>query len=319
MGSHLCDRLVAEGHTVICLDNLRTGNADNVAHLLAHPNFVLLQQDVTEPVRLNEALAASGYGEADAPVDFVLHFASPASPKDYARHPIHTLKVGSLGTMHTLGLAKAHGAVYLLASSSEVYGDPTVSPQPEDYHGNVNPLGPRSVYDEAKRFAEAVASAYLHAHGVDVRIARIFNTYGPRMRIDDGRAVPAFMTQAILGEPLTVYGDGSQTRSFCHVDDTVEGIYRLLTYLGTGTEKLVVNIGNPEEITVSQLAEEVIRLTGSASQVAFHPLPKDDPRIRRPDITRARRLLGWEPKVSRLDGLASVVPYFKQALGLAVR
>ena len=319
LGSHLCDRLVAEGHKVICLDNLRTGNADNVAHLLAYSNFVLLQQDVTEPVRLNEALAASGHGEADAPVDFVLHFASPASPKDYASHPIHTLKVGSLGSLHTLGLAKAHGAVYLLASSSEVYGDPTVNPQPEDYHGNVNPLGPRSVYDEAKRFAEAMASAYLRAHGVDVRIARIFNTYGPRMRIDDGRAVPAFMTQAILGEPLTVYGDGSQTRSFCHVDDTVEGIYRLLTYRRTGPEDLVVNIGNPEEITVSQLAKEVVRLTGSASQVVFHPLPKDDPRIRRPDITRARRLLGWEPKVNRLDGLASVVPYFKHALEPAVR
>ncbi len=314
LGSHLCDRLMAEGHRVLCVDNLLTGNAENVRHLQSNPNFTLIHHDVTEPILINELLAGSIDPPPDVRIDNVLHFASPASPKDYARHPIHTLKVGARGTHHALGLAKAHGARFLLASSSEVYGDPEVNPQPESYYGHVNPIGPRSVYDEAKRFAEAMASAYLHAHGLDVRIARIFNTYGPRMRVDDGRAVPAFMCQAIRQEPLTVYGDGSQTRSFSYIDDTVEGLYRLLVCERHADDELVVNIGNPEEVTVLQVAEEIVEVTGSASSIVFSPLPQDDPLTRRPDITRARELLGWAPKVSRLEGLKRIVPYFRDTI-----
>ena len=314
LGSHLCDRLIAEGHRVICLDNLLTGSSDNVDHLQGQPNFTFHDHDVTEPFYLADLLAGSSKPPADVQVDYVLHFASPASPKDYARHPIHTLKVGALGTYHALGLAKAHGATFLLASSSEVYGDPEVNPQPESYTGHVNPVGPRSVYDEAKRFGEAMSSAYRHTHGLDVRIARIFNTYGPRMSPSDGRAVPTFMTQAIRQEHVTVYGDGGQTRSLCYVDDTVEGLYRLLTVESEANEGLIVNIGNPEEVTVLQLAREVIEAIGSSSEIVFRPLPEDDPKTRRPDITRARQLLNWEPRVGRLEGLKRVVPHFREAV-----
>ena len=321
LGSHLCERLLAEGHQVVCLDNLLTGAADNVRRLQDHPDFRLVAHDVTLPIRLEELLAWPERGADDLHIDYVLHFASPASPKDYGRYPIHTLKVGALGTHHALGVAKAHGARFLLASSSEVYGDPEVTPQPESYRGNVNPIGPRSVYDEAKRFAEALASAYHHAHGLDVRIARIFNTYGPRMRLNDGRAVPAFMTQAIRGEPLTVYGDGSQTRSFSYIDDTVEGLYRLLMHEReeVAVGELAVNIGNPDEVTVLQVAQEIIEATQSTSRIVFHPLPQDDPKTRRPDIGLARRLLGWEPSVGRLEGLKRTVPYFQEAVGNAVK
>ena len=322
VGSHLCDRLIAEEHRVICLDNMITGSPANVEHLLDHPEFTLVRHDVTEPIHLEKLLANTGMASGEVVVDNILHFASPASPKDYARHPIHTLKVGALGTYHTLGLARAYGSRYLLASSSEVYGDPEVSPQPEGYRGNVSPTGPRSVYDEAKRFAEALASAYHHAHGMDVRIARLFNTYGPRMRIDDGRAVPTFITQALRGEALTVYGDGSQTRSLCYVDDTVEGIYRLLTVSPRSLRRLqsdedgvlVVNIGNPEEVSVLQMAREIIEATGSRSAIVFDSLPRDDPKVRRPDIRRARELFEWEPEVSRAEGFHRVVPYFRSAL-----
>ena len=326
VGSHLCDRLIAEGHRVVCIDNMLTGSPANVEHLLDHPDFTLARHDITEPVYLDRLLADTRLGEADFRVDNILHFASPASPKDYVRHPIHTLKVGALGTYHTLGLARVHGSRYLLASSSEVYGDPEVSPQPESYRGKVSPTGPRSVYDEAKRFAEALASAYHHAHGLDVRIARLFNTYGPRMRLGDGRAVPTFVTQALQNEPLTVYGDGSQTRSLCYVDDIVEGIYRLLTVEAPSSgaspsredDLLVVNIGNPEEVSVLQIAREIIDATGSQSRVVFRPLPKDDPKVRRPDTTRAREILGWQAKVSRAEGFGKVVPYFRSALQAAV-
>ena len=334
LGSYLCDRLIAEGHEVICLDNLLTGSADNVRHLIDHPRFTFINHDVTEPIYLEDLLATSQRMTDAIRIDYVLHFASPASPKDYSRYPIHTLKVGALGTYHALGLAKAHGATFLLASSSEVYGDPEVSPQPESYLGHVSPTGPRSVYDEAKRFAEALASAYRHAHGMDVRIARIFNTFGPRMRLDDGRAVPNFMTQAIRQEPITVFGDGHQTRSFCYIDDMVEGVYRLMTYqrldgpvrhsAPSGTsdsgqresveDELIVNLGNPEEVSVLQVAQEIIEATGSCSKIVFNPLPTDDPKTRRPDITRARRLLGWEPRVSRLEGLMRSVPYFRDSV-----
>ena len=316
LGSHLCDRLISEGHQVICLDNLLTGSASNVRHLLDNPDFAMLTHDVTEPFYLHDLLADSKYLAPDVQADYVLHFASPASPKDYARYPIQTLKVGALGTYHALGLAKAHGATFLLASSSEVYGDPEVNPQPESYVGHVNPVGPRSVYDEAKRFAEAMASAYHHTHGLDVRIARIFNTYGPRMRLDDGRAVPTFMTQAIRQEPVTVYGDGTQTRSLSYVDDTVEGLYRLMMVQPGPIEELIVNIGNPDEVTVLKIAQEIIEATGSSSKIVFEPLPQDDPKTRRPDITQARRQLGWEPKVSREEGTKRLVPYFGAAVGI---
>lgn len=298
LGSHLCERLLADGFSVTCIDNLLTGQAANIAHLQDHPRFVFLQRDVTEPL------------DIDGPVDVVLHFASPASPKDYARYPIHTLKVGALGTAHTLELALKKGAVFLLASSSEVYGDPQVSPQPEHYWGHVNPIGPRSVYDEAKRFAEAMVMAYHRVHGLSVRIARIFNTYGPRMRIGDGRVLPTFITQALLAHPLTVYGDGSQTRSFCYVSDMVDGIYRLLL----SGEQEPTNLGNPEEISILQLAREILELTGSRSEIVFHPLPGDDPRVRRPDIRKARQVLGWEPRVPRREGVRRTLPEFQATL-----
>ena len=301
LGSHLCDRLLAEGHEVICIDNLRTGRKENVAGLLARLDFAFLQQDVTEPFFV------------EGKVDAVMHFASPASPKDYLEHPIHTLKVGGPGTYHALGLAKAQGAVFILASTSEVYGDPEVNPQPETYWGHVNPVGPRSVYDEAKRYAEAMTVAYQRAHGLRTRILRIFNTYGPRMRLNDGRALPTLMSQALRGEPLTVYGDGSQTRSFCYVSDLVEGIYRLL--LISDPAPLLLNLGNPEEVTLRQLAQEILEISGSRSQVVFQPLPEDDPKRRRPDVHRAQQILGWEPRVSRREGLQKTLAYFREALG----
>ncbi len=296
LGSHLCDRLIAEGHEVICFDNFLTGSADNVAHLIGSPHFSIVNHDVTD------------YVYVKGPLDNVLHFASPASPVDYLRYPIQTLKVGALGTHNTLGLAKAKGARFLLASTSETYGDPLVHPQPETYWGHVNPVGTRGVYDEAKRYAEAMTMAYHRYHNVDTRIVRIFNTYGPRMRLDDGRALPTFMGQALRGEPITVYGDGSQTRSFCYVDDLIEGIYRLLL----SDEAMPVNIGNPDEITIRDFAEEVIALTGTSSTITYQDLPSDDPKVRQPDISKAKALLGWEPKVGRTQGLKQTLAYFKQ-------
>jgi dTDP-glucose 4,6-dehydratase len=301
LGSHLCERLLAEGYRVICVDNLLTGRRENIRHLEEDPRFRFVQHDVSKPFEIDEK------------VDAVLHFASPASPIDYLELPIQTLKVGSLGTHNTLGLARAHGARYLLASTSEVYGDPLVHPQPETYWGNVNPVGPRGVYDEAKRFAEAMVMAYHRVHGLDTRIVRIFNTYGPRMRLRDGRVVPAFMQQALLGEPMTVFGDGSQTRSFCFVTDLVEGIYRLLQ----SDLHDPCNIGNPHEMTVLQFAEKIRAATDSSSEIAFKTLPVDDPKTRQPDITTARQRLGWEPAVSLDEGLARTVEYFRRELGLA--
>lgn len=298
IGSHLCDRFLKEGHEVICMDNFLTGRPDNVAHLIGHERFRLIQHDVTNFIYV------------EGPLDYVLHFASPASPIDYLKYPIQTLKVGALGTHKALGLAKAKGARFLIASTSEVYGDPLIHPQPETYWGNVNPVGFRGVYDEAKRFAEAMTMAYQRYHGVETRIVRIFNTYGPRMRLDDGRALPTFMGQALRGEPITVFGDGSQTRSFCYVDDLVEGIYRLLM----SDEPEPVNIGNPDEITILDFAQEVIRLTGSASEIVFKPLPADDPKVRQPDITRARERLGWSPKVDRTEGLTRTLAYFQTSV-----
>ena len=300
LGSHLCEKFLAEGHTVIAMDNLITGTTDNIDHLAGHDRFLFVKHDVTN------------YIYVEGPVDAVLHFASPASPIDYLTYPIQTLKVGSLGTHNTLGLAKAKGARYLLASTSEVYGDPLVHPQREDYWGNVNPVGPRGVYDEAKRFAEAMTMAYRRVHGVDTRIVRIFNTYGPRMRVEDGRAIPAFMSQALRGEELTVFGDGSQTRSLCYVTDTVDGIFRLL--MSDAADP--VNVGNPLELSIRQLAERVIAATGSKSTIGTRPLPEDDPKVRQPDITRATEALGWSPKVSLDDGLAHTVTYFREKLGL---
>ena len=299
LGSHLCDRFVAEGHEVICVDNFITGSPDNIAHLIGHERFRLIELDVTNYI----------YVEGD--LDYVLHFASPASPIDYLKYPIQTLKVGALGTHKALGLAKAKQARFLIASTSEVYGDPLVHPQKEDYWGNVNPVGLRGVYDEAKRFAEAITMAYNRYHGVETRIVRIFNTYGPRMRLDDGRALPTFMGQALRGEPLTVFGDGSQTRSFQYVDDLVEGIYRLLL----SDEVEPVNIGNPDELTIKEFAEEVIELTGSGSEIVYKDLPKDDPQVRQPDISKARRVLDWEPKVNRRDGLELTLRYFQERIG----
>ena len=295
LGSHLCDRFIAEGHEVVCVDNFVTGNPDNVAHLMGHERFRLIEHDVTNFIYV------------EGPLDYVLHFASPASPIDYLRLPIQTLKVGALGTHKALGLAKAKGARLLLASTSEVYGDPQVHPQSENYWGNVNPVGLRGVYDEAKRFAEALTMAYHRYHGVETRIIRIFNTYGPRMRLDDGRALPTFMSQALRGEPITVFGDGSQTRSFCYVDDLVEGIYRLLM----SDEAEPVNIGNPAEISIKDFAEEVIRLTGSESELSFKDLPQDDPKIRQPDLARAQALLGWSPRIPRSEGLKRTLAYFQ--------
>lgn len=300
LGSHLCDRLINEGMKVICIDNLLTGNIDNVSHLFGNDNFQFLKHDVTN------------YIYVPGQVDYILHFASPASPIDYLKFPIQTLKVGSLGTHKVLGLAKEKNARFLLASTSEVYGDPTIHPQSEDYWGNVNPIGPRGVYDEAKRFAEAMTMAYNRYHKVDTRIVRIFNTFGPRMRLDDGRALPAFVGQALRGEDISVFGDGSQTRSFCFVSDLVDGIFKLLM----SNEIYPVNIGNPDEITIKEFAEEVIKLTGSKSKISYQQLPEDDPKVRQPDITKAKTVLGWEPKVNRREGLKITIEYFKKYLNL---
>jgi dTDP-glucose 4,6-dehydratase len=296
LGSHLCDRLLAEGHEVVAMDNLVTGNLRNIAHLEKEPRFRFVRHDVTRFIQI------------DGDLDAVLHFASPASPIDYLELPIQTLKVGSLGTHNALGLAMAKKARFLLASTSEVYGDPLLHPQPETYWGNVNPIGPRGVYDEAKRFAEAMTMAYRRAKGVDTRIVRIFNTYGERMRPRDGRVVPALICQALAGEPMTVFGDGSQTRSFCYVSDLIDGIYRLLL----SEEGDPVNIGNPRELSVLEFARTIQRLTGTSSAIEFKPLPVDDPRQRQPDIGKARRLLGWEPKVPLEEGLSRTIEYFKQ-------
>jgi dTDP-glucose 4,6-dehydratase len=301
LGSHLCERLLADGWTVVCVDNLVTGAADNIAHLRHHASFEFLQHNVSEPLYM------------EGPLDAVLHFASPASPIDYADHPIATLKVGTLGTHNMLGLARAKGSVFFLASTSEVYGDPMVHPQPETYWGNVNPVGPRAVYDEAKRASEAFTMAYHRAHGMDTRIVRIFNTYGPRIRIDDGRAVPNFLTQALRNQPLTVYGDGSQTRSLCYVDDLIEGIVRLLAT----DYAQPVNLGTDDEVTMVQLATRIRDLSGSSSEVVFKPLPEDDPKQRRPELTRARELLGWEPRTSLDAGLAKTIAYFRKRLAKA--
>jgi dTDP-glucose 4,6-dehydratase len=295
IGSHLCERFLADGADVICMDNFLTGTPDNIAHLFSNPRFTFIQQDVTT------------YIYVKGPVDAILHFASPASPVDYLELPIQTLKVGSLGTHKALGLAKEKGARFLQASTSECYGDPLVHPQNEDYWGNVNPIGPRGVYDEAKRFAEAMTMAYHRTHGVATRIVRIFNTHGPRMRLRDGRVVPNFIAQALRGEPMTVYGDGSQTRSFCYVSDLVEGIVRLLRSDYSGP----VNCGNPAEVTILQFAERIKKLTGSKSEIVFRPLPVDDPKQRQPDITRARTLLGWEPSVGLEEGLRHTIGYFR--------
>ena len=294
LGSHLCERLLDEGYEVVCIDNFLTGSAENLAHLVGRDGFSIVRSDVSE------------YIHVTGPVDAVLHFASPASPIDYLKLPIHTLKVGSIGTLHALGLAMEKGARFLLASTSESYGDPLVHPQPESYWGNVNPVGPRGVYDEAKRFAEAMTMAYRRTHGLDTGIVRIFNTFGPRMRPNDGRAIPAFIGQALAGEPITVAGDGRQTRSICYVDDLIEGIYRLLRSDQTGP----VNIGNPHEIAVLDLATWIKELTGSASPVTFIPRPEDDPRVRRPDITLARSTLGWEPRVPIEEGLRRTIDWF---------
>ena len=295
LGSHLADLLLARGHKVIGIDNFVTGSVDNIAHLGGNPNFKFIEQDVTEFIFLN------------GPVDYVWHFASPASPIDYLELPIQTLKVGSLGTHKALGLAKIKDARFLLASTSEIYGDPLVHPQTEDYWGNVNTLGPRGCYDEAKRFAEALTMAYHREHKVETRIVRIFNTYGPRMRLNDGRVVPAFISQALKNKPVTVFGEGKQTRSFCYVSDLIEGIYRLMM---SGYD-LPVNIGNPTELTMLQFAGQIIRATGSRSKIVFKPLPQDDPKQRRPDITRAKKILGWEPKVLLQKGLTDTIAYFK--------
>ena len=295
LGSHLCDKLISEGHKVICIDNLLTGYLNNISHLFGNENFHFVKHDVTNFIHV------------PGNVDYILHFASPASPIDYLKLPIQTLKVGSLGTHKVLGLAKEKNARILIASTSEVYGDPEIHPQKEEYWGNVNPIGPRGVYDEAKRFAEAITMAYHRYHGVETRIVRIFNTYGPRMRLDDGRALPAFVSQALRGEDVTVFGDGSQTRSFCFVSDLIDGIYKLLL----SDETNPVNIGNPSEITIKQFAEEVIKQTGSKSKIVYKELPVDDPKVRQPDITRARNILGWEPKVDRAEGLKITIDYFK--------
>ena len=296
LGSHLVDLLLARGHQVIAIDNFVTGTVENISHLSGNQNFKFIQQDVTEFLFLHE------------PVDYVWHFASPASPIDYLELPIQTLKVGSLGTHKALGLAKNKRARFLIASTSEVYGDPLVHPQTEDYWGNVNPIGPRGCYDEAKRFAEAMTVAYQREHGVETRIVRIFNTYGPRMRLNDGRVVPAFVSQALKNKPMTVFGDGGQTRSFCYVSDLIEGIYRLMMSEHPGP----VNIGNPREMTMLEFAREILRVTGSRSRIVFKPLPQDDPKQRRPDITRARTWLKWEPKVGLAEGLKETINYFRK-------
>jgi dTDP-glucose 4,6-dehydratase len=299
LGSHLCDRLLAEGWRVIAIDNLITGSPDNIAHLAGNPDFRFIRQNVSEFIFV------------PGTVDFVFHFASPASPIDYLEHPIPTLKVGALGTHNSLGLAKDKAAKFLLASTSECYGDPLVHPQNEDYWGNVNPIGPRGVYDEAKRFAEAMTMAYHRFHGMDTKIVRIFNTYGPRMRLRDGRVVPSFISQALNNEALTVFGDGSQTRSFCYVSDLIEGIFRLAMSKSHGP----INIGNPVEMTIKQFAEKILQITGATSGITYRELPIDDPKVRQPDITRARTLLGWEPKVDFDKGIGVTIDYFRTRLG----
>jgi len=301
LGSHLCDRYLREGYKVICMDNLLTGNVNNIAHLMGNEDFKFIKHDVTNFIYVPGKL------------DLVLHFASPASPIDYLEMPIQTLKVGSLGTHKALGLAKEKNARFLLASTSEVYGDPLIHPQKEDYWGNVNPIGFRGVYDEAKRFAEAMTMGYHRFHGLETRIVRIFNTYGTRMRLKDGRALPTFMRQALKGNPITVFGDGSQTRSFTYVDDLVEGIYRL----SLSDEVEPVNIGNPEEVTILEFAKEVIELTGSSSKIIHEDLPDDDPKVRQPDISKAKRVLDWEPVVSRNEGLRKTLSYFKEQVVLS--
>ncbi|KAF0211967.1 MAG: NAD-dependent [Ignavibacteria bacterium] len=296
LGSHLCDRLIAEDISVICIDNFLTGRIENIEHLFGNPNFQFIKLDVTNFIHI------------PGNVDYILHFASPASPIDYLKFPIQTLKVGSLGTHKALGLAKEKNARFLIASTSEVYGDPLIHPQQEDYWGNVNPVGPRGVYDEAKRFAEAMTMAYHRYHGIETRIVRIFNTYGPRMRLDDGRALPAFISQALKGKDVTIFGDGKQTRSFCFDSDLIDGIYKLLL----SNEPMPVNIGNPNEITIEDFAKEVIKLTGSKSKLIYQELPVDDPKVRQPDITRAKNILGWQPKVDREEGLKITLEYFKK-------
>ena len=295
LGSHLCDRFIKEGHYVIAMDNLITGDLRNIEHLFKHPNFEFYHHDVSKFIHVPGEL------------DYILHFASPASPIDYLKIPIQTLKVGSLGIHNCLGLARVKKAKVIIASTSEVYGDPLVHPQTEEYWGHVNPVGPRGVYDEAKRFQEAMTMAYHTYHGLETRIVRIFNTYGPRMRLNDGRVLPAFIGQALRGEDLTIFGDGTQTRSFCYVDDLVEGIYRLLL----SDYAYPVNIGNPSEITMNEFAEEIIKLTGTDQKIVHRPLPKDDPKQRQPDITKAREILGWEPKINRAEGLKITYEYFK--------
>jgi dTDP-glucose 4,6-dehydratase len=298
IGSHLCDRFLQEGHEVICLDNLITGSTDNIAHLAGHSKFSFIKHDVTN------------YIFAEGKIEAILHFASPASPVDYLQYPIQTLKVGSLGTHKALGLAKEKKAKFLLASTSEVYGNPLIHPQKEDYWGNVNPIGPRGVYDEAKRFAEAMTMAYHRYHGIDTRIARIFNTYGPRMRLNDGRVVPNFIYQALRGEDLTIYGDGFQTRSFCYIEDLVDGMVRLLF----SREIEPVNLGNPGEYSIQDFAKVILQVTGSRSRIVYQPLPTDDPRVRKPDISRARTVLGWNPKVELREGIGKTIPYFQRKL-----
>ncbi len=298
LGSHLCERALANDHRVVCVDNLITGRRKNIQHLLEDDRFQFLEHDISKPLYIDE------------PIDNILHFASPASPIDYLELPIQTLKVGSLGTHNSLGLARAHKARYLLASTSEVYGDPLVHPQPESYWGNVNPVGPRGVYDEAKRFGEAMTMAYHRVHGIETRIVRIFNTFGPRMRLADGRVVPAFVSQALKGEPLSVFGDGSQTRSFCYVDDLIEGIWRLLHCDSSDP----TNIGNPREMSILEFAQTILGIIGSKSEIAYHPLPVDDPKTRQPDIRRARALLGWEPQVDLHEGLRKTIEYFQNNL-----
>ena len=303
IGSHLAERFLALGHEVICVDNLITGALANLEHLRSNDRFTFIRHDVSHPL------------EIDGPIDNVLHFASPASPVDYLQYPIQTLKVGSLGTHNTLGLARAKSARYMIASTSEVYGDPEVHPQREEYWGHVNPIGVRGVYDEAKRFSEAMVMAYHRAHGLDTRIIRIFNTYGERMRLDDGRVLPNFMGQALRGEPLTVYGDGAQTRSFCYVSDLVDGIEKLLF----SECHQPVNVGNPDEVTILEFAREILALSGSRSPIDYRPLPQDDPKVRRPDITRARQLLGWEPKIGRQEGLRRTLAHFQARLAGGAR
>ena len=319
LGSHLCERFLNEGWEVTAIDNYITGSDANIAHLLNHPHFTLLKKDITRPLEISDssprgsgtlAEGRAGKKGSAAKFDWILHFASPASPKDYLRYPLETLRVGSLGTLHVLELAQAHGAHFFLASSSEVYGDPKVHPQDEEYWGNVNPIGPRSVYDEGKRFSEALSMAYHRSLGLEIRIARIFNTYGPRMKRDDGRVIPNFINQALRNKPLTVNGDGSQTRSFCYVDDLIEGIFRLMN----SNISLPINLGNPTEICIMDLAKRIRENAKSKSEIIFHPLPTDDPKVRRPDIQKASDLLGWSPRVGLDGGLEKTILWFRSAL-----